>query len=130
MNKFLFAILFCVISTAALAQVSNQPRQSLSKSIPADSLSYLNPKDFIIGGVTVSGTKYLEKDVLIQISKLNKGDKITIPGDASANVIKALWDQGLFDDVKLNITRMTLDTVYFEIAIVERPRLSRMNLKG
>lgn len=130
MNKFLFAILFSVICSTTWAQVSNQPRPSLSKQIPADSLSYLSPKDYIIGGITVSGVKYLEKDVLITISKLNKGDKITIPGEASANVIKALWDQGLFDDVQLNITKISLDTVYFDIQIQERPRLSRIHLTG
>src|ERR1700760_2011327 len=121
MNKLLFALLFSVISTAALAQVSSQPRQSLSKSIPADSLSYLNPKDYIIGGITVSGTKYLDKDVLITISKLTKGDKINLPGEANASVIKNLYGQGLFDDVQLNITKMNFDTVYLEIAVHELP---------
>jgi outer membrane protein insertion porin family len=130
MNKFLFAILFFVMSTAALAQVSNQPRPSLSKSIPADSLSYLNPRDYIIGGVTVSGTKYLDKDVLVQISKLNKGDRINLPGEQNAAVIKRMYDQGLFDDVKLNITKINLDTIYLEIVIVERPRLSRLHITG
>ena len=130
MNKYLFLLLFSVICSGAWAQVSNQARPQLSKSIPADSLSYLSPKDYIIGGITVTGTKYLEKDVLITISKLNKGDKITLPGDASANVIKALWEQGLFDDVKLNITKTNLDTVYLDIQIQERPRLSRLHLLG
>ena len=65
MNKFLFAILFSMMSTAVLAQVTNQPRNSLLKStIPSDSLSYLDPKDYIIGGVTVTGTKNLDKEVL------------------------------------------------------------------
>ncbi|MBS1503648.1 MAG: outer membrane protein assembly factor BamA, partial [Bacteroidetes bacterium] len=130
MNKFLFAILFSVLCTAAMAQVPNQPRPMLQKSIPADSLSYLNPKDYIIGGVTVSGVKHLDKDVLIQISKLNKGDRINLPGDQNAAVIKRLYDQGLFDDVQLNITRINMDTIYLEIAVVERPRLSRMHLTG
>ena len=86
MNKFLFAILFSVVSTAALAQVLTQGRQSLLKSsIPVDSLSYLNPKDYIIGGITVTGTKNLDKDVLITISKLTKGDKINLPGEANAS---------------------------------------------
>jgi outer membrane protein insertion porin family len=118
------------MSTAALAQISNQPRYSLSKSIPADSLSYLEPKDYIIGGVTVTGTKYLDKDVLLQISKLNKGDKINLPGEANANVIKNLYSQNLFDDVQLNVTKINLDTIYLEIAVVERPRLSRLHLTG
>ena len=130
MYKFLFAILFFTISTAAFAQVPGQQRPSLSKSIPADSLSYLNPKDYIIGGISVSGTKYLDKDVLVQISKLSKGDKINLPGEQNALVIKRMYDQGLFDDVQLNITRINLDTVYLEIAVVERPRLSRMHITG
>ncbi|HEY4325724.1 MAG TPA: outer membrane protein assembly factor BamA [Mucilaginibacter sp.] len=130
MNKFLFAILFSVLTTAALAQVSNQ-RYSLSKSsIPADSLSYLEPKDYIIGGISITGTKYLDKDVLLQISKLNKGDRINLPGEANANVIKNLYGQGLFDDVQLNITKIKLDTIYLEIYVTERPRLSRMHLTG
>ncbi len=130
MYKFLFAILFSVICTASFAQVSNQPRSVLSKSIPADSLSYLNPKDYIIGGVTVTGTKNLDKDVLIQISKLNKGDKINLPGEQNAAIVKRMYEQGLFDDVKLNITKISLDTIYLEIAVSERPRLSRLHMTG
>ncbi|WP_295672471.1 outer membrane protein assembly factor BamA [uncultured Mucilaginibacter sp.] len=131
MNKFLFALIFSIMSTAALAQISSQPRYSLSKSsLPADSLSYLEPKDYIIGGVTISGTKNLDKDVLLTISKLSKGDKINLPGEANANVIKNLYSQGLFDDVQLNITKVNLDTIYLEIVVVERPRLSRMHLSG
>ena len=130
MNKFLFALLFSVIGTAALAQVSNQSRPALQKSIPTDSLSYLTPRDYIIGGVTVSGTKNLDKDVLVQISKLNKGDKINLPGEQNAAVVKRMFDQGLFDDVQLNVTKINLDTIYLEIVVVERPRLSRLHITG
>ena len=130
MNKYLFAILFSVVSTAAMAQVP-QARQSLFKSsIPADSLSYLNPKDYIIGGISVTGTKNLDKDVLITISKLTKGDRINLPGEANASVIKNLYNQGLFDDVQLNITKMTGDTVFLEIAVHELPRLSKFHITG
>jgi outer membrane protein insertion porin family len=130
MYKFLFAILFSVFGTAALAQVSNTPRQPLTKQIPADSLSYLNPHDYIIGGITVSGVKYLDKDNLILLSKLTKGDRINLPGERNAEVIKKLYEQGLFDDVQLNITKINLDTVYLEIVVVERPRLSRLHITG
>jgi outer membrane protein insertion porin family len=129
MNKLLFTIFFAIISTVTLAQV-NQQRPSLQKSIPADSLSYLNPRDYIIGGITVTGTKYLDKDVLVQISKLSKGDRINIPGEQNAAVVKRMYDQGLFDDVQLYITKINLDTVYLEIAVTERPRLSRLHITG
>ncbi|GGH03415.1 outer membrane protein assembly factor BamA [Mucilaginibacter phyllosphaerae] len=131
MNKVFFALLFTFISTAALAQIGGQKQSALSGgSIPADSLSYLNPKDYIIGDITVSGAKYLNKDVLLTISKLNKGDKINLPGEQNANVIKDLYKQGLFDDVQLNVTRINMDTIYLEIAVVERPRLSRLHITG
>src|SRR5580698_10332002 len=131
MNKFLFAILFTVLSAAAMAQGPGQPRQSLLKStIPADSLSYLNLKDYIIGGITVTGTKYLDKDVLITISKLTKGDKINLPGEANVSVIKNLYQQGLFDDVQLNVTSINMDTIYLEIAVHELPRLSKLHITG
>ncbi|QJD94674.1 outer membrane protein assembly factor BamA [Mucilaginibacter robiniae] len=130
MNKLLFAVLFSFISTAALAQIIGG-RQGVNRAaIPADSLSYLNPKDYTIGGITVTGTKYLDKDVLIQIAKINKGDRISLPGEASANVLKNLWAQGLFDDVQLYVSKINLDTVYLEISVQERPRLSRLHLTG
>ncbi len=115
-----------------MAQIQgSQPKYSLPKStLPADSLSYLEPKDYIIGGVTISGTKSLDKDVLLTISKLNKGDHITLPGEANANVIKNMYSQGLFEDVQLNVTKINLDTIYLEIAVTELPRLSRLHLTG
>src|ERR1700761_7336066 len=131
MNKLLFAILFTVMSTAALAQVSGQrTAMPMRPQLPADSLSYLEPKDYIIGGVTITGTKSLDKDVLLTISKLSKGEKINLPGDANANVVKNLYAQGLFDDVQLNVTGVHLDTIFLEIVVVERPRLSRMHFTG
>jgi outer membrane protein insertion porin family len=131
MNKILFAFLFLLVSTAGVAQINSATTQRLTQSsIPADSLSYLNPKDYIIGDITVSGTKYLDKDVLIQIAKISKGDRINLPGEASANVLKNMWSQGLFDDVQLNITKINMDTVYLELLVVERPRLSRLRLTG
>src|ERR1700749_2382821 len=129
MNKVLFVLLFSIISTAALAQVNSQ-RGFIKSNIPADSLSYLEPKDYVVGGVTISGTKNLDKDVLLTISKLNKGDHITLPGEAKANVIKNMYQQGLFEDVQLNITKINLDTISLEIAVTELPRLSPLHLTG
>ncbi len=127
MNRYFLAIIFCVLSTAVFAQIGRKPASA--PTLPADSLSYLNPKEFTIGTVTVSGSQYLDKDVLIKISQLTKGEKVTVPGDATSNVIKNLWQQGLFDDVKLLYT-LRNDTINFEINVKERPRLSKLNLKG
>src|SRR5690606_20526238 len=124
MKKLLLAIILITICSSAWAQV-NRPQLQLNR----DSVSYLNAKDFIIADITVTGTQHLDKDVLITISKLIKGDRVTIPSEVTSNVIKNLWDQGLFDDVKLFPTYKG-DSVYFEIQVLERPRLSKLNIQG
>jgi outer membrane protein insertion porin family len=130
MNKFLFAILFSIISVAALAQGPGRNISRPSSTSDTLAINYNQPREFIIGGVTVTGTTHLDKDILIQISKLNVGDKIILPGEANANVIKDLYAQQLFDDVALNITRISLDSIFLEIQVSEHPRLSRMRLLG
>jgi len=130
MNKFIFAILLSVMSTVAMAQITPQSRSFSPRPIPIDSLNYMNPKDYIIGGITITGSKNLDKDVLLTISKLNKGDKINLPGEANAKVIKDMYQQNIFDDVQLYVTKIELDTIYLEIAVKELPRLSRMHISG
>ncbi|MBP8067528.1 MAG: BamA/TamA family outer membrane protein, partial [Pedobacter sp.] len=93
-------------------------------------LNYFNPKEYVIGGTTLSGSKYTDKEVIIILSKLTKGEVITLPGEATGTAIKNLWLQGLFDDVQLNIERIVGDTVYFDIEVVERPRLSSFEFVG
>lgn len=132
MNRILLVIILLISGTSAMAQfgrTGTPTTPSRSTSTPTD-VSYLSPKDFIVGGTTITGTQFLDKDVLITISKLTKGDHVTVPGDATSNAVKNLWGQGLFDDVKLSISDVRGDSIFFEIAVVERPRLTRIDLFG
>ncbi len=95
-----------------------------------DEISYLDPQSYIIGGVTVSGTEYLDNDVLITISRLVVGARIEVPSEATSNVVKNLMDQGLFDDVQLYADRISGDSIFFNIHVVEQPRLTRIDIEG
>lgn len=131
MNRFLIVIFFLISGTSAMAQFGRTTNPSLSVKGPGgDDISYLNPKEYVIGATTVSGARFLDKDVLVTISKLTPGERITVPGDATSNAIKNLWGQGLFDDVQLNITQIKGDSIFFDIAVTERPRLTRIDLSG
>ena len=44
-------------------------------------LDYSKPKEFVIGGINVEGTKFLDHKTLIQLSSLEVGSKIMVPGD-------------------------------------------------
>ncbi|WP_207427160.1 outer membrane protein assembly factor BamA [Pedobacter sp. SYSU D00535] len=131
MNKFLITLYLLLIASATMAQIGGRPQPGIRRPAAAeDELSYLNPKEYVIGGTSVTGTQYLDKDILVQIAKLTPGERIEVPGEATANAVRNLWSQGLFDDVQLNIAQIRSDTVFFNISVVERPRLTRIDIKG
>ncbi|MDD3859981.1 MAG: POTRA domain-containing protein, partial [Bacteroidales bacterium] len=93
-------------------------------------IDYSEPKEYEIGGVTVSGVQYLDQNVLLYLTGLEIGQKINIPGDEITNAIKKLWDQGLFSDVKISLTKVINDRAFIDIYLQERPRLSRFSFTG
>ncbi|HKG07255.1 MAG TPA: POTRA domain-containing protein [Pedobacter sp.] len=132
MKRIYQLILLLLIGSPALAQITRPQSNPTPPSLKVNGLDldYFNPKEYIIGGTTLTGTKFIEKDVIITLSKLIKGERIVLPGEATANAIKNLWGQGLFDDVQLDIERIVEDTVYFDITVVERPRLGSFEVNG
>lgn len=93
-------------------------------------VNYASPKEFVIGGVVVSGTQYLDESVLISIANLPIGDSIMIPGERISQAIQNLWKQGLFADIRVYITRSQGSLVFLELRLQERPRLSKFSFKG
>lgn len=101
---------------------------------PADStyftIDYSSPKEYVIAGISVEGIKYLDTQVLLQISGLSVGDKITVPGEAITNSIKKLWNHGLFSDVKIIADKISGNKIWLKIILQERPRLAEVNFSG
>ncbi len=89
-----------------------------------------NRKKYEIGGITVTGVKYLDNATLVMLSGLSVGDMIDIPGEAVTNAIKNLWEQGLFENVKITATRVQGNTIFLNIALSERPRMSSFSFEG
>ena len=131
MRRIYNLVFLLLIGFPTLAQIRTPQTQAApSLKVNGLSLDYFTPKEYVIGGTTLSGAQYLDKEVIVILSKLTTGEKIILPGEATTNAIKNLWDQGLFDDIKLNVTKIVSDTVYFDIEVVERPRLSGMEFEG
>jgi outer membrane protein insertion porin family len=95
-----------------------------------EELDYANPKKYEIGGITVTGVKYLDNSVLVTLSGLTVGDKITVPGEAISKAIKNLWDQGLFENVIISATQVQGDLIFLNIDLKERPRMSSFSFEG
>ncbi len=93
-------------------------------------IDFMTVEDYIIGGVTVTGIRFLDTNALIGISGLRIGQAVAIPGDAVTTAEQKLWQQGLFSDVRISISKVLSDTVYLDINLQERPRISSIKLNG
>lgn len=122
-NKLL--LVFCLLMTfntkvSAQIQVGNDMSE----------IDYSLPREYEIGGVTVTGVKYLDPQVLVMISGLQPGETINVPGDKITNAIRKLWEQGLFEDVSITCTTKIGRKIFLNIDLKERPRISKFSFKG
>lgn len=95
-----------------------------------DEIDYSNPKKYEIGGITISGVKYLENNALIMLSGLSVGDRIYIPGEEISKAIGNLWKQGLFENIQISATKIQGDLIFLNINLKERPRMSTFSFEG
>lgn len=89
------------------------------------------PKEYTIAGITVTGARSFDPNLIISISGLAVGDKVNIPGtDVFSKAISKLWKQNLIANVEIFFTKLEGSNLYVEIAIVERPRLADFKIIG
>lgn len=120
--------LFCFIHAGA--QIGRGSGSGVSK-LGQGSTDNTRPKEYELAGITVSGAKYLDNDLLIAVTNLVVGQKIHLPNDEGiAKAIRSLWKQELFSNVDITITRYIDDKVFINIAVEERPRLARFNFRN
>lgn len=105
----------------------------LSQEFDYDTLTvydYSNPREYEIAEITIAGVEFLQPMVLISLSGLRVGDRITVPGDDITRVMDKFWSQGLFADVKITATKIESGKISIEIYLQERPRLTRLEING
>lgn len=91
---------------------------------------YSSPREYLIGGITVSGVQYLDQTLLVRYSGLTVGDRIKIPGDEISAAVEKLWSQGLFNDIVITATDVQGSTIFLDIYLAELPRLSKYTYRG
>jgi outer membrane protein insertion porin family len=127
-----FLLTFCLLKiTVAEAQVTDSTHPV---SVDPELLELENaktPKEYTLGGIKITGTKYLDESLLISVSGLSVGDKITIPGsDNFSKAINKLWNQNLFSNVSIYYTKIVGSEIFVEINVTERPRLTNFIFQG
>lgn len=122
-KKFITAILLFLVYTHCVF-----PQITLSDDL--SKISYSDPQEYEIGGISISGVQNYDNTVLTTLSGLTVGDKIKVPGDEITNALDNLWKQGLFEDIKISATKIVGTTIFLDIFLAERPKLSRFSFTG
>lgn len=125
------AILLLLLGIQAQAQQPDTTRPTAVDPELEALLTTKTPKEFVLGGIQVTGTKFRDPALLLSISGLTVGDKIVVPGAENlSKAITNLWKQNLFNDIRIYYTRLEGDKLFIEISVTERPSLSNFTFKG
>ncbi|MCL1933592.1 MAG: outer membrane protein assembly factor BamA [Candidatus Azobacteroides sp.] len=108
------------------------PKDKIDEELPVISYSLNNNKLYTIAEIKISGVENYgyEDYVLIGISGLAVGQKVTVPGDAFTSALNKFWKHGLFSDVSILATKQTADSVWIEIQLKPTPTISTINYHG
>src|SRR5579875_1882358 len=113
MQRFLprlIILISCVFFMAATAAAQDTTHPT---SVDPNLLALQNariPKEYTIGSIKVTGISHLDTSIVLSVSGLQVGDKITIPGsDAFAKAVTNLWRQKLFSNIQIFITDVNAD---------------------
>ena len=104
------------------------PLATLAQTAPATTGE--EPKRYELGGITISGARYLDTNTLIGLTGLRIGDPISVPGEEIGKAIRKLWDQGILGDVSVSIARTEGNRIFLDFNLKERPRLSKFEFSG
>lgn len=111
------------LTTATSVQAQDKP-----------TILYGQPHDYVLGGISVEaaneGAKAYSENVLANISGLMVGETIRVPGDDITNAVKKYWHYGLFSSVRIEAEEIRGDSIFLNIVLGVRPKVSEVNING
>ncbi len=141
MNKKSFLIVLLFIALSAKLQAQDTPKDSVSTknnqelivskdSISKNNSSFDKGKEYILGGITVTGLQKFSEATVKVFTGLQNGQTIKLPGDKLTSAIKKLYDSKQFSEVEVYLSKIDGDTVYLEFKVVELPQLNNIKVTG
>ncbi len=125
MMRYINKVIMCVMAVMAVTALHAQQR------VENPEVSYAGtPHTYTLAGLNVSGVEGYEDYVLLGISGLSVGQKVTIPGNEVTEAVKRYWKHGLFSHVQISADSIVGENVYLHINLSVRPRISTINYIG
>ena len=125
----LYALLGLIFSLLPL-QGQEISQDSVQSVILYPVMEYAGAKEYEIAEVLVTGIRFADTKLLINMSGLEEGMKIVAPGDDISMVVDKFWRQGLYSDIAVLATKIEGGKIWLELRLTERPRLSNIIISG
>lgn len=88
------------------------------------------PETFELAGIKVTGCVQTSPVTVSQMSGLQVGDKIQLPGTAIPHAMQRLLQQRLFEDIQIEKVRSEADLLWLEIKLSEAPQVKAWRIAG
>ncbi|MGG7034665.1 MAG: outer membrane protein assembly factor [Flavobacterium sp.] len=102
----------------------------ISKINAQEKVPYDQGTTYILADVKVTGKITYNPQTVVIFTGLERGQKITIPGDQISSAIKKLGKLGLFSDIDFYVNKIVGDSIYLELDIKELPKLNEVKVVG
>jgi outer membrane protein insertion porin family len=129
-TRHLFLSAFILISCFNVAAQVTETTLSVDPAL-LNIYNSRTPVEYTIADIQVKGANHIDNQLLISISGLAVGEKISIPGsDKFSKAITAIWNQRFFANVSISIIKLVGKNITLLIEVLERPKLSEYKFKG
>ncbi|QTD37072.1 outer membrane protein assembly factor BamA [Polaribacter batillariae] len=116
---------------SASAQVKKDSLSVVKKdTISSNNISYEKGKEYILGGVSVTGLQKFSEETVRVFTGLRYGQPIKLPGDKLTSAIKKLYESKQFSDVDVYLAKIDGNTVYLQFDVKELPQLNQVTING
>tara|TARA_R110002049_G_scaffold97734_5_gene238019 strand:+ start:92 stop:2647 length:2556 start_codon:yes stop_codon:yes gene_type:complete len=133
MKLFSAAVVFITLLSTynVSAQVKNDSLSvAVKDTISNKKISFEKGKEYILGGITVTGLQKFSEETVRVFTGLRYGQTIKLPGDKLTSAIKKLYESDQFSDVDVYLARIDGNTVYLQLDVQELPQLNQIKING
>jgi outer membrane protein insertion porin family len=116
----LFALFFNFSATA----------QTKKDTTSIKNISFEKGKEYILGGITVTGLKKFSEETVKVFTGLRNGQVIKLPGDKLTSAIKKLYESKQFSNVDVFLSKVDSNAVYLQFDVQELPQLNQVKISG
>ena len=121
------ALFFTLIANS---QTKTDSITQIKKDTLIQNVTFLEGKEYILGGISVTGLKKFSEETVRVFTGLRPGLKIKLPGDKLTSAIKKLYESKQFSNVDVYLEKVDSTSVYLQFDVQELPQLNTVKISG